>query len=157
MVKTTGQFAHACAKIELSIGCTGTWTDYSGQHSTLTLPMEVRTHGETAVFGDRTRVRSSGNLESVEVNATFVYTEIANEAWDELQAEWLKADCELPVCVRATPGGGSVGDKEIYVGTAADPALLVGLKPPDFDASVGEPMVGEWMVYGNYDYDTKAS
>ena len=157
MVKTTGGVSQPCAKIEIDIDCDGTFTDYSGQTNTANLPMEVKTHGSIPVFGGRTHVISSGKVEPVEVGLTFVYTETASEIWEDLRAEWLASDCELPVCARITPGGGTVGDKEILVGTASDKALLVGLKPPDFDAGAGEPAVGEMMLYGNYDYDTKAS
>ena len=125
--------------------------------NTVTLPMEVKTHSSVPVFGGRTHVRSSGKVEPVEVNMTFVYTETASEIWNDMQAEWLASGCELPVCARITPAGGTVGDKEILIGSATDKALLVGLKPPDLDAGAGEPAVGEMMLYGNYDYDTKAS
>ena len=157
MPKTTGQVAQACAKIELDIGCTGAYTDYSGQVNTVTLPMESKTHGSIPVFGGRTHVISSGKVEPVEFTAMFVYTETASEMWEDLKAEWLGSDCELPVCARITPAGGTVGDKEILIGSATDNALLVGLKPPDLDAGAGEPSTGEMMIYGNYDFDTKAS
>lgn len=159
MVKTSDSVAQACAKLEIQPGCTGSWYDISSEGSTVTLPMEVVTTGSMAVFNSDTHVISSGKKEPVTATFQFVYSEATDEAWDRLQAAWVAEGCEKLMCVRFTPKGGTVGDKEIYIGsnTTTDKAILEGLEPPNASAGEGGPMSAQFNVYGNYSYDTKAS
>ena len=159
MPKTTGSIAQPCAKIEIQPGCTGNWYDIGGTASVITLPKEVVATGSMPVFNDDTHVLSSGKKDPITATIQFVYTEVNDEAWSRLQTAWLTEGCEKLLCVRATPGGGTIGDKEIYIGsnTTSDKGILVGLKPPDLNAGDATPATSEFDVYGNYSYDTKAS
>lgn len=157
MPKTTDAVAQACAKIEIQPGCTGTWYDISGEANTATLPKEVVTTGSMAVFDDDTHVLTSGKKEPLTVTVGIVYTETAGEAWELTRAAWAVAGCSKLMCLRLTPQGGSIGDLEINVGDAQNKALLVGFKPPDLAAGSGEPAMAEFDIFGNYNYDVKAS
>ena len=158
MAKTTNSISQSCAKIEIDIGCTGSYTDISGETNTATLPEEVVTTGSMPVFDSTTHVTSTGSKEPITAGFSIVYTEDAAEAFDLLRAAWLNAgDCEQNLCVRVTPAGGTVGDKEIYVGDSDDPARFSGFTPPDLDAGSGDPTSGAFSVFGNYYWDTKAS
>jgi hypothetical protein len=157
MPKTTDSVAQACAKIEIQPGCTGTWYDISGETNLATLPKEVLTTGSVAVFDDDTHVISAGKKPPITATFAIVYTENPAEAWELVRAVWQAQGCERPMCVRATPKGGSVGDMEIGIGDANHNALLVGFSPPTLNAGAGEPAIAEFDVLCNYYYDVKAS
>lgn len=158
MAKTTNSVPQACAKVEIQIGCTGAWTDIGGEAMTVTLPKEVVTTGSAAVFNADTHVLSSGKKDPFTATVSGVYTEDAAEAFELLRAVWITDTCDKKVCLRATPAGGTVGDKEIYVGEDADnPALFTGFKPPDLSAGSGDPCMFEVDIFGNYHWDTKSS
>jgi hypothetical protein len=158
MTKTTDSVAQACAKIEIQPGCTGSWYDIGDEASVATLPKEVVAMGSIPVFNDDTHVLSSGKKDPVVVTVNFVYSEKANEAWDRLQAVWLAEGCKKLLCLRLTPKGGGVGDKQIYIGEDDDhEGIMVGFKPPDLSAGDGAPASAEFDVFGNYTYDTQAS
>ena len=157
MPKTSDAVAQACAKIEVRPGCTGSWVDISGTSNLITLPKEVVSTGSMAVFNDDTHVLTTGKKQPVTATISIVYTETAGEAFETVRAVWLAAGCNKKICVRLTPQGGNIGDLEIYIGDENTPAFLTGLKPPDLNAGEGTPAMGEFDVYGNYEYDTKAS
>ena len=157
MPKTSDAVAQACAKVEIQPGCTGTWYDVSGEGNTATFPKESVTTGSVAVFGADTHVITTGKKEPITATFGIVYTEVATEAFERVRAAWAVAGCNKLMCVHAIPKGGHVGDMEIYIGDANTPGFLVGLKPPDLDAGSGGPAMAEFDVFGNYEYDVKAS
>ena len=159
MAKTTNSVPQACSKVEIQPGCTGSWYDIGGESTTVTLPKEVLTTGSMAVFDDSTHVLSSGKKEPLTATVSGVYTEEGTEAFERIKTVWVNTNCEKLMCLRVTPDGGDIGDKEIYVGegTGVNRALLTGFKPPDVDASSGDPAAFEFDIFGNYTYDTKAS
>lgn len=159
MPKTTDSVAQPCAKIEIQPGCTGAWIDIGGEASLITLPKEVVATGSMPVFNDDTHVLSTGKKDPVTATIQFVYSEDATEAFELLQAVWLAEGCEKLLCVRATPKGGTIGDKEIYIGenNTDKKGFMTGLKPPDLNAGNATPANCEFDVFGNYTYDTLAS
>lgn len=157
MAKTTNSVAQACAKIEIQPGCTGSWYDLGAEMSTVTLPKEAVTTGSMAVFGDDTHIINGGKKEPITATLSGVYTESATEAFERVRAVWGTAGCNKLLCTRVTPKGGDVGDMEIYIGDANTGAILVGFKPPDFEAGSGDPAAFEFDVMGNYEFDVKAS
>ncbi len=159
MAKTTNSVPQACAKVEIQTACTGSWTDIGGESMTVTLPKEALTTGSMPVFNSSTHVLSSGKKEPITATVSGVYTEDGAEAFEILKAVWVNTDCEKVMCLRVTPAGGTVGDKEIYVGEDDEEnrALLVGFKPPDVSAGSGDPAAFEFDIFGNYTYDAKAS
>jgi len=159
MPKTTDSVAQPCEKIELQPGCTGSWYDVGGEASVVTLPDEVVTTGSMPVFNSDTHILSSGKKEPITATAQVVYSETADEAWDLAQEVWMTEGCEKLMCMRVTPKGGNIGDKEIYIGSNAtdDKGLMVGLKPPDANAGDATPANGQISIFGNYSYNTKAS
>ena len=157
MPKTTNATAQACAKVEIQPGCTGSWYDIGGEGTMATLPKEVVATGAAYVFNDDTAVITSGKKQPITATISGVFTNGATEAFNLVRAVWEASGCDKLMCTRITPEGGSIGDLEIYIGDADTRALLTGFKPPDVDASSGDPALFEFDVYGNYEYDVKAS
>lgn len=157
MPKTSGAVAQACAKVEIQPGCTGSWYDIGSKATTVAFPKEVVTTGSVPVFDDDTHVITHGKKEPITATVSAVYTEEATEAFELVRDIWNNTGCDKLMCLRVTPKGGSVGDMEIYVGDHNTPAYLVGLMPPNVSAAEGGPAVFEFDVFGNYEYDAKAS
>ena len=159
MPKTTDAVPQPCALVEVQPGCTGSWYAITSEATTALLPEEVRTSGSMPVFGSATHALSTGKKEPITATFQFVYSETADETWDRLRTLWGSGDCEVPMCVRVTPKGSGVGNQQIYIGedNAQNRALMISLKPPDFNAGEATPANGEFKVFGNYSYDTQAS
>ena len=157
MPKTSNATAQACAKVEVQPGCTGSWTDIGGEATIATLPKEVVQTGVAYVFNSDTGVITSGKKTPVTVTIGTLFTNGVTEAFNLVRAVWQTEGCDKVLCVRITPEGGSIGDLEINIGDHNTNALLTGFKPPDVDASSGDPALAEFDVYGNYEYDVKAS
>ena len=157
MPKTSDAVAQACAKVEIQPGCTGSWYDISGEANLVTLPKEVVAMGSQPVFQNDTHVITTGSKPPIVATVAIVYTETITEAFERVRAVWQAEGCNKLMCSRFTPQGGSIGDLEINVGDADTPAYLTGFKPPDLNAGEGGPAMAEFDVFGNYEYDTKAS
>lgn len=157
MPKTSNAVAQACAKVEIQPGCTGTWYDIGSEATTVTLPEETVNTGLMYVFDDDRAILTHGKKQPISATVSGAFTNGATEAFNQVRAIWQTAGCERKICLRVTPEGGTVGDLEIYVGDPTHEALLVGFKPPDVDAGSGDPAAFSFTLYGNYDYDVKAS
>jgi len=152
MPMTSNATAQACSKVEIQPGCTGSWYDIGGEATTVTLPEEVVNTGMMYVFNDDRAITTHGKKQPFTAVVSGAFTNGTTEAFNLVRAIWQTAGCDRKMCLRVTPEGGNIGDLEIYVGD-----LLTGLKPPDVDAGSGDPSAFSFSVYGNYDYDTKAS
>lgn len=157
MPKTTNEVAQACSKVEIQPNCTGAWYDIGSEATTVTFPEETVNTGMMYVFDDDRAIITHGKKQPITATVSGAFTHSATEAFDLVRAIWQTAGCRRQICLRVTPEGGSVGDLEIYVGDPTHEALLVGFKPPDVDASSGDPAAFSFSVYGNYDFDVKAS
>ncbi len=159
MAKTTNSIPQACQQIEVSDGCDGTWHDISGQVNIYELPEEVVATGSVPVMKSDTHVLGTGPKEPITAVFTIVYTEAVGEAMELAWDTWNTEGCNKLFCVRVTPGGGNVGDKQWYVGenNTTDPAYLAAMTPPNGDASEGTPTIATFSVFGNYTRDTQTS
>jgi hypothetical protein len=104
----------------------------------LDAPEQARMSGEAYTLDGDVAIITGGKREPLELAFSVVYTEEANEAWDEAQDifETVGGD---DVYVRWSPGGGDTGDWQFTSGKG----VLTGLTYPGTNAGEGGPiMVG---------------
>lgn len=137
MAQTTGALPSAVGQLE--IGTDGAvWVDISGSAMSLDAPEQARMSGEAYTLDGDVAIITGGKREPLELAFSVVYTEEANEAWDEAQDifETVGGD---DVYVRWSPGGGDTGDWQFTSGKG----VLTGLTYPGTNAGEGGPiMVG---------------
>ncbi len=140
MAQTTGALPSAVGKLE--IGTDGaTWTEISGSAMSLDAPEQARMSGEAYTLDGDTAIITGGKREPMELGFSVVYTEEADEAWDEAQ-DIFETIGGGDVYVQWSPGGGDTGDWQF----TSDKGVLTGLTYPPTNAGEGGPIMAGFTV-----------
>lgn len=140
MTQTIGALPSAVGKLE--IGTDGVvWVDISGSAMSLDAPEQARMSGEAYTLDGDIAIITGGKREPMELAFSIVYSEVANEAWDEAQ-DIFETVGGGDVYVRWSPGGGDVGDWQF----TSDRGVLTGLTYPGTNAGEGGPIMTGFKV-----------
>lgn len=135
-MQTTGSISKGTnQKVEVSTDGS-TWTDISGDITGVKTSGGEQAIGEQHVAnGNYPIVVGSGKVSATTVEANFVYTETAGEAF---QVAWARYEgSQKTIYLRWSPKGGNIGD-ERYVCTndagVAVPVPIVACLPPEMES-----------------------
>ena len=138
MTQSTGALSGVNAQIETSTDGAA-WTDISGSSNKVEPGGGDRQSGESYTFDGDTALITAGKREPIEITLSFVYTEIALEAWLKAEAAYLAGTAYY---VRYSPGGGDSGDF-LYTST---PGIITSFAYPEVDTEEAAPIMAEMTV-----------
>jgi hypothetical protein len=140
MAQTTGAMSGVGLKVQVSNN-NSTWTDISGQASSVTPSGFARQSGEAYTYDGDHPVIGKGKREPIELEINCVYTELADEAFALAWAEF-DADGGDDFWVRYSPGGGTTGD-DAFTSTTG---VIISCLPPPSEAAPGDPLMASMTV-----------
>ena len=138
MAQTTGALAAVNAQVEISTNGSA-WTDISGSSNKVEPGGGDRQSGEGYTFDGDTAIIKGGKREPIELTLSFVYSEVAAEAWLAAETAYLAGS---DFYVRYSPGGGIVGDF-LYTSPAG---IITSFAYPEADVEEAAPIMGEMTV-----------
>jgi len=145
-MQTSEAVALGCGKLEIDVGCNGVWVDISGSSTSLDPISQDRMTGETYTLDGMRPIIRGGKKQPFEAVVTIVYTEVAGEAWETIEDAWDAATCDPMVCLRWSPKGGAVGEKQYRIPNG----ILTQITFPNMDASAGGPIAAGFVVRAGY-------
>ena len=148
MAQATTQVALACGLLEVSFAdACDSWTDISGEGSSVSGTEQTRKSGEAYTFTGDTALVAGGKREPMELTFTIVYTEDDDDAYELIREAFETATkCGKNLCVKWSPRGGSAGHEEISTGLS----ILTGFTYPPMDAAAGGPIMAGFKVKTAY-------
>lgn len=135
MAQTTAAIPVSGFKVEVSTDGSS-WTDISGQASTVTVDGgDIPVGEQMTATGSEAIVVSSGKVEPRSVTVRSVYTEESGEAFETVYAVYAGAD--KVIYLRWSPKGGGTGDVRYTcaVAGAAAAVPMVSCSLPELDAA----------------------
>lgn len=99
------------AKVEVQPSCTGVWTDISGEGAAVAWDGGGVMYGKAHAFGEDAPMLAPGKTDEVTVTIRAHYTEGADEFTELFRAAY-ENECDHGMCVRWTPLGATVGNKQ---------------------------------------------
>jgi len=133
--------------VQLSVDGTA-WVDHSDQVSVIESPVQTRTSGELAVFGEDTMVPTTGKLEPLEITIRGPYLDATatTNAFGLLYSRWTTA-CGGELNVRWAPAGCATTNQVFSTATATGGySKLVSLTWPGGEAGSADPLVYEAVI-----------
>ena len=138
MTQTTGGMTGVNAQVEVSTNGSA-WTDISGSANKVEPGGGDRQSGELYTFSGDTAIITGGKREPLEITASFVYTEIAEEAWLAAETAYIAAS---DFYIRWSPGGGNSGDF-LFTSPAG---VITSFMYPNIDTEEAAPIMAELTV-----------
>lgn len=145
MAQTTGAISQSGqnAVIEVNLDSeTPSWQDVSGSSNTYEVSDIEFQSGEAWTFGTLTAIITRGNQNPCEITVNGVYTEEANELWDEIKTA--KSSASGYCQVRFFPKG-KVDGEPVFTSQATY-SIILNVVNPTFDASEGGPVPAGMVV-----------
>jgi hypothetical protein len=143
-MQTSGAVPQGCGKLEVDVGCNGVWVNLSGSSTALDPITQSRLTGEAYTLEGLYAIVEGGKLQAFDAVVTIVYTEVAAEAWDTIEAAWDTVSCNTRVCLRYSPGGGNVGDEQYRIPNG----ILSAIVYPNLNAAAGGPIMAGFTIRG---------
>lgn len=137
MAQTTGAITGSAAAVWLKVGA-GSYIDYSGQSQAIDAVSASRVNSEAYTFDGNNAIILLGKEEPVEITINFLYTEVAAEIWEIVQAAFLAGST---VQVKYEPKGTTGKQIESVAG-----GYITSIDYPAVDASSAGPVVAAITV-----------
>ena len=137
MAQTTGAITGAAAAVWLKVAA-GSYIDYSGQSQSIDAVSASRVNSEAYTFDGNQAIILLGKEEPVEITINFLYTEVAAEIWEIVQAAFLAGST---VQVKYEPKGTTGKQIESVAG-----GYITSIDYPAVDASSAGPVVAAITV-----------
>lgn len=137
MPQTTGAVSGAAAAVSVKIAA-GAYVDHSGWTQSVDVTTASIVNSEAYTFDGANAIILMGKEEPVEVTVNFLYTEVALELWELIQAAF---QAQSLVQVKWEPKGTAGKEIETMAG-----GYVVSLDFPAVDASSAGPVVAAFTV-----------
>lgn len=137
MAQTTGAITGSAAAVWLKVAA-GSYIDYSGQSQSIDAVSASRVNSEAYTFDGNQAIILLGKEEPVEITINFLYTEVAAEIWEIVQAAFLAGST---VQVKYEPKGTTGKQIESVAG-----GYITSIDYPAVDASSAGPVVAAITV-----------
>lgn len=137
MAQTTGAITGSAAAVWLKVAA-GSYIDYSGQSQSIDAVSASRVNSEAYTFDGNQAIILLGKEEPVEITINFLYTEVAAEIWEIVQAAFLAGST---VQVKYEPKGTTGKQIESVAG-----GYITSIDYPAVDASSSGPVVAAITV-----------
>ena len=137
MAQTTGAVSGAAAAVWLKVAA-GSYVEYSGQSQSIDAVSASRMNSEAYTFDGDYALILIGKEEPVEVTVNFLYTEVALEIWEIVQAAFTAGSL---VQVKWQPKGSAGSEIETVAG-----GYITSIDYPAVDASTAGPVVASITV-----------
>ena len=140
MAQTTGAMSFVAAYLGMSTDGS-TWTEVSGYANQVQVSGGERVTGAAYTADGDTAIIKSGKRGPLTVTVSAIYTEAANEAYDEVNDQYETAGGGA-LYLRWSPGGGGSGD----LGYTTSAGVVKQPVYPSGDAASGDPIMVELVV-----------
>lgn len=147
MALPTGTLSSCTMCVELSTNGT-TWTNFSAYLTVLESPEMTRDTGSVAVFGEDTKIRTSGpkNPPQIRVRGAYVDATATTNPFSYVWAQWTTS-CGGALAVRWAPAGCATTNQVFSTATATThKSGIISLMVPGGDAGSADPLVWEAVI-----------